>query len=569
MLSKVRDWAARVPEIHVDDQGRNPVIRVQLSDVDYESVVETRQGRGQRRAAAESWSSDLVPRRSACDPGSPDMLGAYPHTVVWRGSRREVDIVFGNVRDAGGCPTITSARRRGTWRFVIDHPFDEPGHSCGEDVARLDGCWPAASQAAPWCGCPGSSPRSGCATCAGSSSSTGCSSGTGTGGHQLRRPPLRDRPGAGRAILEAPAPDAAGDPAAGHPGAYGVESPRAPDDVVGDASHDRVLLSLDAQLHAASTRRRHDCGGIRGLVPRPSPRRTRRTRGSSRRTRRSASASCWRSTATSSGHWPTRRTACRWSPDAPAVRRIANPLGVGKAAETHFLFGDDRFGPWGAGVRTRGSAAPGLGRHDPVTVQAGARVDRRHATRPRARATRSRTWSSSPGRRCASGPGTPRVPRSSRRSRGQSATEMELRDAGAAGPRGRGTLAESGSRGGLFGVPARAYLTAGRRWPGSPQPSTSRPPPTSNPPSASWRPLERRLRAGSSASGGAGPRLRTARAAADAAATVAGPARTCRWSSRAGRGPTSASAQGAGSLGQRRARSSADCGCATGRRFDG
>ena len=58
--------------------------------------------------------------------------------MIWRGSRREVDLVFGNVRDSAGWPTISSRRGRGTWRLIIDHPFDEPGHSSAEDVQRLD-----------------------------------------------------------------------------------------------------------------------------------------------------------------------------------------------------------------------------------------------------------------------------------------------------------------------------------------------------------------------------------------------------------------------------------------------
>ena len=33
--------------------------------------------------------------------GNPDVFGVYAHPVVWRGSRRGVDVVFGNVRDAG------------------------------------------------------------------------------------------------------------------------------------------------------------------------------------------------------------------------------------------------------------------------------------------------------------------------------------------------------------------------------------------------------------------------------------------------------------------------------------
>ena len=54
-------------------------------------------------------------------------------------------------------------------------------------------------------------------------------------------------------------------------------------------------------------------------------------------------------------------------PDAATVRRIANPLGVGKAAETHFLMGDDYFGTWGPEFERRLGARDADAR-GPVTV---------------------------------------------------------------------------------------------------------------------------------------------------------------------------------------------------------
>ena len=54
MLAKVKEWAGGSPRSTSATTRSNPVIRVQLSDVDYESVVENAQGRGQRRAAAAS-----------------------------------------------------------------------------------------------------------------------------------------------------------------------------------------------------------------------------------------------------------------------------------------------------------------------------------------------------------------------------------------------------------------------------------------------------------------------------------------------------------------------------------
>jgi hypothetical protein len=52
--------------------------------------------------------------------------------------------------------------------------------------------------------------------------------------------------------------------------------------------------------------------------------------------------------------------------DAAAVRRVANALGVGHGAETHFIFGDDRFSPWGNEL-ARATGAAGVG-DGPVRV---------------------------------------------------------------------------------------------------------------------------------------------------------------------------------------------------------
>jgi hypothetical protein len=137
VLAKVKDWARRVPEIHVGGEVRNPVIRVQLSDVDYESIVEKAKGEdneGRRRELIK----DLVHDALGVSQGSADVFGAQAHSMVWRGSRREVDLVFGNVRDASWLTEAHFQARPGRWRVVIDHPFDEAGHSAAEDLARLD-----------------------------------------------------------------------------------------------------------------------------------------------------------------------------------------------------------------------------------------------------------------------------------------------------------------------------------------------------------------------------------------------------------------------------------------------
>jgi hypothetical protein len=49
-----------------------------------------------------------------------------------------VDVVFGNVRDRSWLSDDHFRATPDTWRVIVDHPFDEPGHSAAEDLQRLD-----------------------------------------------------------------------------------------------------------------------------------------------------------------------------------------------------------------------------------------------------------------------------------------------------------------------------------------------------------------------------------------------------------------------------------------------
>ncbi len=125
---KVREWSKRVPEIHIGSESAYPVIRVRLSDVDYESVVENAKGEdndGRRRELI----SELVRDAVGVTARDPDVFGVLAHRVIWRGSRREVDIVFGNVGDAGWLSEEHFRARPGTWRFVVDHPCSRGSES--------------------------------------------------------------------------------------------------------------------------------------------------------------------------------------------------------------------------------------------------------------------------------------------------------------------------------------------------------------------------------------------------------------------------------------------------------
>lgn len=138
VAAKVRDWSTTVPEIHISDDPLDPVVRVQLADVDYESIVEKARGEDNagrqrnmvRRLLLEQLEIDL--------DEEPDITGARHAQIIWRGSRRDVEIVFGNMRDPNDLPEDRLRATNGAWRLIIDHPFDEQGHSPGEDIARVE-----------------------------------------------------------------------------------------------------------------------------------------------------------------------------------------------------------------------------------------------------------------------------------------------------------------------------------------------------------------------------------------------------------------------------------------------
>lgn len=135
VVALARDWSAEFGEITIGSQTGDPVITLQLSGVDYDSVLvhvqnedthENRRGL-LRRLLAEQVGASLT-----------GALGSeYSLTHVWRGQKREVDVVFGNVRDARALPDAALTASNGRWKLVVDFPFDDAGHPPSDDVLRL------------------------------------------------------------------------------------------------------------------------------------------------------------------------------------------------------------------------------------------------------------------------------------------------------------------------------------------------------------------------------------------------------------------------------------------------
>lgn len=135
VLSKVRPWAQQVGELEVGD-GPDPVIKVVLAGVDYESVLHLVQAEdtpGARRNLLRRMVFEQFGIEDANRIG-----GVTPMSFVWRGTRRRIDVLFGNIRDEHAMPQDTFQAEVDVWRVVVDYPFDEGDHVPHEDVARFE-----------------------------------------------------------------------------------------------------------------------------------------------------------------------------------------------------------------------------------------------------------------------------------------------------------------------------------------------------------------------------------------------------------------------------------------------
>ncbi|MEW6283285.1 MAG: hypothetical protein AB1758_32050, partial [Candidatus Eremiobacterota bacterium] len=132
VATRIRNWAGRVGEIRITDD-THPIVSVQLSGVDTESILAQVQGEdnpGNRRRKLKELLYDML-RLSEPQQGQ----FHFVHGFVWRGTRRAVQIVYGNVREF---PEDTLQNEEDSWKLILDFPFDEPNYGPRDDLGHLE-----------------------------------------------------------------------------------------------------------------------------------------------------------------------------------------------------------------------------------------------------------------------------------------------------------------------------------------------------------------------------------------------------------------------------------------------
>ena len=136
--NKVEEWAARFPEIKPIGNPGVPGVRLELTGVDVDSVVENAavNDNANNRAAL---AKRLLAEELGVDRAE-GRLGADDLHLVWRGSARTAEVVFGNLADEDELPDHDlQPQLEDQWRVIVDLPFDEDDRVPADDVNRIVG----------------------------------------------------------------------------------------------------------------------------------------------------------------------------------------------------------------------------------------------------------------------------------------------------------------------------------------------------------------------------------------------------------------------------------------------
>lgn len=134
VVGKLRNWMAHSGELQVGDDPHNPTVNLVLSEVDTKAILAAVSGvdnQGARR--------NLIREMIAEELGVATDELMQSTSLVWRGIQRDVDLVFGNIRDTDQLTDSVFESDRGRWKVIVDFPFDEEGYTPLDDLQRIQG----------------------------------------------------------------------------------------------------------------------------------------------------------------------------------------------------------------------------------------------------------------------------------------------------------------------------------------------------------------------------------------------------------------------------------------------
>lgn len=134
VLDHIKSWVGTFPEFTIGE-GIDPLIDVHLTGVDYNSVldrVKAEDNEGNRR---ELIRSIIATELKLAETGG--LVRERELSLVWRGSKRTVSVIFGNVRDRSDVTNESLTSVTDGWRLVIDYPYGGATNSPKDDTVRL------------------------------------------------------------------------------------------------------------------------------------------------------------------------------------------------------------------------------------------------------------------------------------------------------------------------------------------------------------------------------------------------------------------------------------------------
>ncbi|MEW5659283.1 hypothetical protein ABGT92_28670 [Streptomyces cinereoruber] len=137
VIERMRALQGQFPTEIRTEGDTDPLFSVHLSDLDVEPLLNAVAGED-RDSARRVWVRDRLWELFGVKQGKQGAL-VDEREIIWRGTRRTAEFVFGNVRDPRKVPDeqFTPATP-GNIRFVVDYPFDEYDGFLSDDYQRVE-----------------------------------------------------------------------------------------------------------------------------------------------------------------------------------------------------------------------------------------------------------------------------------------------------------------------------------------------------------------------------------------------------------------------------------------------